>query len=66
MEGDSLSKFYLVIFVVLLFFPLSSHVMSFFSETCVAVECVWSYPPGKSAPGAEVPLHPGVDALVKM
>lgn len=32
-------------------------------ETCVAVECVLSYPMGKSAQGVGAILHPGVDAL---
>jgi len=31
-------------------------------ELCVAVECVSSYPMGKSAQGAVDLLHPGVDA----
>lgn len=65
MEGNSLSTFYLVIFVVFLFCNFLSR-DEFYSEICVAVECVLSYPPGKSARGAEVLLHPGVDALVKM
>lgn len=36
------------------------------SETCVAAECVLSYPLGKSAQGAVFLLHLGIDAPVKI
>lgn len=36
---------------------------NFCLEPCVAVECVLSYRPGKSAQGAAVLLHRGVGAL---
>lgn len=50
--------FYLVCFSLFNVIPCS--------ETCVAVECVLSYPLGKSAQGAVFLLHLGIDAPVKI
>lgn len=52
-----------VVFWLFLFFCTVS-LDNFFTEQCVAVECVLSYPLGKSAPEAVALPHPGIDALV--
>lgn len=69
MEGEFFSTCQLLLsFVGLCFYLVCFSLFNVIScsETCVAVECVLSYPLGKSAQGAVFLLHLGIDAPVKI